>query len=228
MNRITTAAVILAAVGVVGAGSAASAAALTGYGNGDGSGWSAGVHSGPQDGTGWGRANGGRGRGMGGSAAGSATHATDIPAALPGATISSQVAHELAYMVQEEQLARDVYALAKAKYSDRIFVNINRSESQHMAELRIILDRYDVTDPTAKAKAGVYADDDLQALYSKLATQVAVSRDEAIKAGITVETADIADLKTALGMNAPSDVTTVLNNLLAGSSRHLAAFQRNA
>jgi hypothetical protein len=75
---------------------------------------------------------------------------------------------------------------------------------------------------------GKFADADLQALYDKLAGQVAESRDDAIQAGITVEQADIADLREALGLSAPSDVTTVLNNLLAGSNRHLAAFQRLA
>lgn len=131
-------------------------------------------------------------------------------------------------MVAEEQLARDVYALAKAKYGDRVFTNINASESNHIAELRIILDRYHVTDPTATAEAGVFANPDLQALYNKLAGQVALSRAQAVQAGITVENTDIADLKTALGMTAPADVKAVLGNLLAGSNRHLAAFQRNA
>lgn len=219
-------------------GSAAGAATVTGNGNGNGRGngtgsgwsgssWSAGAHPGSmRAGTGRGRAN--RGSGAGAGRSGSSAHAGSVPAAVPGATISSEVAAELAYMVQEEQLARDIYALAKAEYSDRIFVNIGRAESAHMAELRLILDRYDVADPTAKAKAGVYADDGLQALYDSLAAQVAVSRDEAIEAGIAVETADIADLKAALGLSAPSDVTTVLNNLLSGSYRHLSAFQRNA
>lgn len=55
-----------------------------------------------------------------------------------------------------------------------------------------------------------------------------MSRDQAVQAGILVEVADIADLKDALTMKAPSDVRTVLGNLLAGSQRHLAAFQRNA
>lgn len=225
---------------MVGAGGAANAATLTGNGNGNGSGagWSSGVAAGSQDGTGLGRRAGSRGNrgsgkagggvGTGSRGAGSVTHANDIPAAIPGATITAEVADELAYMVQEEQLARDIYALAKAKYGDRIFTNINASETKHMAELRLLLDRYDVTDPTENAKAGVYANADLQALYNKLAAQVAVSRADAIQAGIAVEKADIADLKTALGMSAPADVKTILNNLLAGSNRHLAAFQRNA
>ena len=134
----------------------------------------------------------------------------------------------LAFMVQEEQLARDVYALAIDEYGDRVFVNINRAESNHMAELQVLLDRYEVADPTANAVPGGFADDELTAMYADLSAQVGTDRAGAINAGIAVETADIADLKDALKLAAPADVTTVLENLLAGSERHLAAFQRNA
>ena len=133
----------------------------------------------------------------------------------------------LAFMVQEEQLARDVYALAIDEYGDRVFVNINRSESNHMAELQVLLDRYDIAGPTVAAGAGEYSDDELTGMFASLAEQVGTDRVGAINAGIAVETADIADLKDALEMAAPADVTTVLENLLAGSERHLAAFQRN-
>ncbi|MGB8021750.1 MAG: DUF2202 domain-containing protein [Candidatus Nanopelagicales bacterium] len=236
MSRIAKTAVAVAAAGVMGLGSVATAASAIALGNGAGQGAGQQVAacdgSGNQQGNGSGRAYGnGAGRGAGNRGAGNqgaATHAPDVPAAVPGATISTQVAKELAYMVQEEKLARDVYALAKSRYSDRVFTNINRAETNHMAELRVLLDRYDVKDPTAGVAAGKFADKDLQALYDKLAAQVKKSRDEAVKAGITVETTDIADLKDALKLKAPSDVTTVLKNLLAGSQRHLAAFQRNA
>lgn len=134
----------------------------------------------------------------------------------------------LGFMVQEEQLARDVYALAIDEYGDRVFVNINRAESNHMAEVQVLLDRYQVADPTRGAESGDYSDKELSVMYVDLAAQVGTDRAGAIDAGIAVETADIADLKDALKLTAPSDVTTVLKNLLAGSQRHLAAFQRNA
>lgn len=162
------------------------------------------------------------------SGSGSQGQANDIPPAVPGATISSEVAEQLTFMVQEEQLARDIYALAASKYPDRVFTNINRAESTHMAQLRVLLDRYDLADPTAGVKAGVYADKDLQTFFDRLAAQVRTSRDAAVQAGIQVESADIADLKRAQTLSAPSDVRAVLANLLAGSGRHLAAFQRNA
>lgn len=181
----------------------------------------------------------GGGRGLGGAVAkgrrggttggqgqqGSGTH-SNIPAAVPGATISTQVEQMLTFMVQEEKLARDVYALAAAKYGDRIFSNIGRSEAAHMAELRVLLDRYGVTDPTATLAAGQFADRELADLYAELAEQVSQGRAQALAAGVAVEQADIADLQQGLRLDAPADVKAVLGNLLAGSNRHLAAFNR--
>lgn len=245
MSRRTAAVAAIAALAVIGVAGAAVAATgpglgwCHGTGTGKGPGAAAGSPTPLHDGGGplgaWGRTGGSRGNGSGqqwtGSGrhgSGSATHGIDIPDAVPNATISAQVADVLGFMVQEEKLARDVYALAVDAHGDRVFVTINRSESNHMAELQVLLDRYDVTDPTVGTQPGEYADDGLTATYADLAAQVATGRAGAMDAGIAVETADIADLEQALELAAPVDVTTVLENLLAGSQRHLAAFQRNA
>ena len=244
MSRRTAAVAAIAAVGVIGVAGAAVATTGpglgygNGYGNGNGQGTAVGsrLHDGSRGPFGgWGRAGGSGGRGAGGQGlgargqgSGAAIHGSDVPAAVPNATISTDVADMLAFMVQEEKLARDVYALAIDEYGDRVFVNINRSESNHMAELQVLLDRYDVADPTANAAPGEFTEDELTGMYANLAAQVGTDRAGAIDAGIAVETADIADLKDALELAAPADVTTVLENLLAGSERHLAAFQRNA
>ncbi len=46
-------------------------------------------------------------------------------------------------MVEEEKLARDVYALAMGSYPDaRVFTNINRAETTHMSEVQVLLERY--------------------------------------------------------------------------------------
>jgi hypothetical protein len=246
MSRRTAAAAAIAAVGVIGVAGAAVAATGPGMGygnvsgNGNGNGQGTAVGSPSHDGSGgpfggWGRAGGSAGRGAGGQGlgargqgSGAAMRGSDIPAAVPNATISAEVAGMLAFMVQEEKLARDVYALAIDGYGDRVFVNINRAESNHMAELQVLLDRYDVADPTANSEPGTFSEDELTGMYADLAAQVGTDRAGAIDAGIAVETADIADLKDALELTAPADVTAVLENLLAGSERHLAAFQRNA
>lgn len=97
-----------------------------------------------------------------------------------------------------------------------------------MSSVRVLLDRYDVADPTAGAASGTFVDDELQALYNDLAAQVRSSRDAALDAGVAIEKADIEDLQHAQALDAPADVDRVLANLMAGSRNHLAAFQRLA
>ena len=247
MDRNVAAALVLAGVGVLGvagitlaldgsegSGSTAIVAqaapddghsATTGQGNGWGQGNGQRIGNRNGNGGGQGRGNGSGTHGQGGQ---QESHAEDIPAAGPGATITEEVAFELTFMVEEEKLARDVYELAKEAWPDaRVFANINRSESTHMSELQVLLERYGVDDPTEGNPAGVFDDDGLQALYNDLADRVGDSREAAAQVGVDVEVKDIADLEEAMELDAPADVTAVLGNLLAGSERHLAAFQRN-
>ncbi len=209
MRRIVTRAAALAVVGVVGVGGVAAATPSAGFGNGNvGGGGSGATYGG----------GGAQGAGGGGQ--------EQLPAA--GASVSDVVAEHLAFMVQEEKLARDVYALAESLYSDRVFVNIGQSESTHVAAVQSLLDRYGIADPTVGLAAGEFVDTGLTDLYEQLSAQVRQSRDGAIDAGVSIEIKDIADLRAALELDAPADVTTVLGNLLEASQRHLAAFQRQA
>jgi len=145
---------------------------------------------------------------------------------VPGAAVTDEVVAQLVYLVEEEKLAGDVYELGQATYGARVFTNIARSEDSHADEVRELLDRYGITDPTIGAPAGVFVDEDLQALYDDLARQLTTSWPEAVDAGILIEETDIADLRELLAEDLPADVQAVAENLLAGSERHLAAFQR--
>ena len=176
--------------------------------------------------TGMGGSGMGRGAG-GGSGSGSGDH-TDLPAAVPGATITADVAEQLTYLVEEEKLAGDVYALAESLYGDRIFLNIGRAEDHHADEVRVLLDRYGLNDPTTDAGPGQFTDPELQTLYDTLSDQVRSDRSAAVEAGILIERTDIADLEKLAASDLPDDVRAVVDNLLAGSERHLAAFQRQA
>lgn len=191
----------------------------------------------PEDGTGAGPARGsGRGPGNGtgpaarggtGGGPGSGDH-TEIPDAIPGATVTEDVAEQLLYLVEEEKLAGDVYALAESLYGDRVFVNIGRAEDHHADEVRVLLDRYGLQDPTSDAGPGQFTDPELQTLYNTLSDQVRSDRSAAVEAGILIERTDIADLEELAATDLPDDVRAVVGNLLAGSERHLAAFQRQA
>ncbi len=145
--------------------------------------------------------------------------------ALPGDE-GSVPAAELQYLIEEEKLAGDVYELALGEYGDQIFSHIAVSEDTHVDSVRTLLLRYEVADPTIGNAAGEFTDPSLQGLYDQLAQRVQTSRSEAMAVGILIEETDITDLGELLEMAPPADVEQVVENLLAGSLNHLAAFER--
>ena len=248
MNRTRRAAVTLALVTAVTAGGGAAGVAGASSLPGPDCGECAAATSGSAFGTGtqgWrqrsgagGGSEGARGRGQGLGAgsgsgqghgtqrrAGAGEHA-DLPDAVEGATLTRKIRKQLKYLVEEEKLAGDIYDLAESLYGARVFANISRAEDNHADQVRLLLDRYDVNDPSATREAGEFRDKDLQRLYDRLAARVMKSREKAVKAAILIERTDIADLKELLRNDLPADVEQVAENLLAGSQRHLVAFRR--
>jgi hypothetical protein len=154
--------------------------------------------------------------------------ASDAPTASSAATLNASVADQLAYLVEEEKLAHDIYVLSESLYGARVFSNIARSETQHQESIRGLLAARGLSDPTEGQDPGVFTDPTLQALYDSLARRVNVSAAEAFEVGILIEQTDIADLGDALQADPPADVSTVLNRLETASQKHLQAFVRNA
>lgn len=174
------------------------------------------------NGTGAGRGNGrgnGQGAGMQGRGAGMGADLTNVASG----TLTAAQKTTLVSMAEEEKLAHDVYVAFGDKYGIP-FSRITNAETRHLAEVRIVLKRYAITDPTAGKAAGTFTTASTQQLYNKLLAQGTASVDGAKTAARTVESTDIADLKAAAaGVTAP-DVTQVYKNLLAASQRHLVAF----
>ena len=133
----------------------------------------------------------------------------------------------LKYLVAEEKLAHDVYVTLGDEYGLRIFDNIAQAESTHMSAVQSLLAKYGIKDPTVGDKVGVFDDPELQKLYDDLIEQGMQSRQDAIEVGIAIEEMDIADIEKALDAGQVPDVENVLERLLAGSERHLSAFERN-
>jgi hypothetical protein len=196
-----------------------------GYGSaqGQGSGQGHGARHGAQSAPDWCQ------NGPGNRAGGPGQHNGDPAANLPASTeISDATAQELLYMAEEEKLAHDLYVALGAQYDARQFDNIARAETRHLAAVRVLLDRYDLDDPTIGLQAGEFSNEALQQLYDDLLASGSTSLADAAQAGITVEETDIADLTGAIeGTNAP-DVVRVLSSLRDGSERHLVAFERLA
>lgn len=166
-------------------------------------------------------------RSQGAGTQGMATQGTSALAALADVatgTLTDDQKAALAAMADEEKLAHDLYvALADALDAPK-FDRIAAAETQHLEQVRLVLDRYEIADPTAGLAAGAFETDSFQDLYDTQLAAGSVSLDAALAAAVLIETTDIADLTAAgVGVNAP-DVLQVYSNLLAGSQRHLVAF----
>lgn len=182
-----------------------------------------GDYDGTGAGSGYGRGNGqgrnGQGAGVQRRGAGMGADLTNVPSG----TLTATQKTRLAAMAEEEKLAQALYLAFGDKYGTP-FNRITNAETRHLTEVRIVLKRYAITDPTAGKAAGVFTTASTQQLYNKLLTQGTASVDGANTAARTVESTDITDLKAAAtGVTAP-DVTQVYKNLLAASQRHLVAF----
>ncbi len=132
----------------------------------------------------------------------------------------------LKYLVEEEKLARDVYAYLAANVTSQKFSNIVKSEQTHMDQVASLLKTYKVWNPTLVRKAGVFYDKELQALYNELIAQGSVSVAAAFEVGVAIEELDIADIAEMMRTPSPADIALVYSQLLKGSQNHLAAFSR--
>lgn len=145
------------------------------------------------------------------------------------ASNNPDTANKLAYLVEEEKLAHDVYQAMYDKWGARVFGNIKNSETTHQNLVWAVMQSRGIADPRL-ANPGVFTNTDLQATYNKLIAQGNQSADEAYKVGIAIEEMDIADLKDTLAKldERDTDIKATLDNLLFGSENHLRAFTRQA
>lgn len=131
---------------------------------------------------------------------------------------------ELMFMREEEKLARDVYMYLYSKWQQNTFKNISNSEQQHMNSLKILIDKYSLTDPVGNNPAGVFNNPVLQALYNSLIVTGSVSLEEALKVGAAIEEIDINDLDKSILETDNEDFDIVYSNLRKGSENHLRSF----
>jgi hypothetical protein len=133
----------------------------------------------------------------------------------------------LQHMRNEEKLARDVYRTFAEKWNCPIFTNIAGAEQQHLEAVGLLITKYGVMDPVTDDTVGVFSDPEFTSLYTTLTQSGVKSLLDALKAGVEIEEADIASLKTALSQTDKSDIQWVLGNLQRASYNHLRAFTRN-
>lgn len=167
----------------------------------------------------------GAGQAHGGSGAshGHNGEITQVPAFSIG-EISQAEADGLAFMREEEKLARDVYLTLYETWELRSFSNIASSEQTHTDQVAGLLKMYEISDSVTDDTIGVFTNDDLQALYNDLVAKGNTSLVDAIEVGTAIEEIDILDLIEYIEGTEEANLEWVYENLLAGSENHLRAF----
>ncbi|MBA2853288.1 hypothetical protein HNP89_001245 [Methanococcus maripaludis] len=144
----------------------------------------------------------------------------------PVEELSQEEIDGLLLMREEEKLARDVYLEMYDIWGQQIFLNIANSESTHTNAVKLLLDKYNLTDPVTNDTRGSFTNQDLAGLYSTLVEKGSGSLLDALIVGATVEDLDINDLKKLNEISDNQDITAVYNNLEKGSRNHLRSFTR--
>jgi len=129
-----------------------------------------------------------------------------------------------AQLTQEEKLAHDVYTKLYEKWGLPIFKNIAESETTHVNAVRLLLDKYNITDPTANEGIGQFQNEEIQKLYDQLIEMGMKSEVDALKVGALIEETDIKDLQERIDQTNKADIIVVYENLMKGSRNHLRAF----
>ena len=145
---------------------------------------------------------------------------------LPTGELTALEVDGLAFMREEEKLARDVYLTLYEKWNMPVFQNIAGSESTHMDAVLTILERYGLEDPSAEKAVGEFTNPDLQALYDQLVDLGSQSLADALKVGAAIEEIDILDLEERMAQTEREDIIMVYQSLLKGSRNHLRSFTR--
>ncbi len=129
----------------------------------------------------------------------------------------------LQYMVEEEKLARDVYTHFYKKYDLKVFNNISKSEQSHVDRIVVLLDKYEIENPTIP-EDGKFSNTKLQGLYNDLITAGNASLIDALKVGATIEDVDIYDLDDYTAKVTQQDIIDTYDKLNCGSRNHMRAF----
>lgn len=146
---------------------------------------------------------------------------------IPVGELSQIEQADILKMREEEKLARDVYIILGEKWGKNTFLNIQDSEQTHTSEVKLLVDRYELTDSITDDAVGVFATSEMQDLYNKLVDSGERSLLDALIVGATVEDMDIKDLQDALGRTDNEDIKIIYTNLLEGSKKHLQSFMKN-
>lgn len=141
-------------------------------------------------------------------------------------TVSEVEIRGLLFMLEEEKMARDIYAYLFAKYGIMVFGNITKSENVHVSAIYRLIEGFKIAD-NSNNNPGEFTNPQISKLYRELIEKANNSVIDALKVGVIIEQTDIADLEKELSVAENSHVKIVYTNLLKASGNHLEAFTHN-
>ena len=160
-----------------------------------------------------------------------AVSAADLSSVISGMELedlSDAEIEGLLYMREEEKLARDVYLKFFELYGSAVFSNIAAGEQRHTDAVKLLIDRYGLTDPVSEDVQGQFVNTDLQDLYNTLIGMGEISLIDGLQTGALIEEVDILDLiNESSNIVDNQDILLVYENLKNGSYNHLRAFVNN-
>ena len=141
---------------------------------------------------------------------------------------SNQIKNSLAYMYEEERLAKEVYlAIYEKQPVQQLSKIASRAEVRHIDAVKKLANRYNVATPYQQA--GSYKTPSIQRLYNELYAKGIRSKKDALEVGCMVEVVDINDLNNYINEAQQANAQDVLQTydfLQKGSYNHYWAFDR--
>ena len=156
----------------------------------------------------------------------------------------------LAFMREEEKLARDVYIKLGDMYPEHpIFGKIDDSEQRHTDAVKAMIEKYGLQDPSTNDNVGVYTGEEygwyFTEKFEELVARASLGELEALYVGAFIEELDMMDIEqcpkvivaTDNGINDVSecgrvytdnaDIDHLYASLLDGSDSHLEGYVKN-
>lgn len=127
------------------------------------------------------------------------------------------------FIWKEEKAAHDLYESFYEMTGLTLFLDLVRSEQNHMNQVQALMKRYGMETPALER--GVFDNQTLQRIYNDLLSVSA--DDDALRAAATFEEISIVDLERAIAETDNKEIIDVYSGLLAGSRKHLRSYVRD-